>query len=457
MSKLLNDDFECRMLSFEFDLPMTSLILVENENQLSQLKNTFKTAVLIGIDTETKPTFVPKRFIVGKPNPTALIQIAVRTLSGKELVFVVDMLAIGESEVLTQKLDAALRVVFEDASCFKVGQGLGNDMRELCSSYPHMKCFANVQGIVETYSLLRYLDPEIRNPMSLKNLVKQYLNFNLNKSQQMSDWSRRPLNPSQLHYAACDALVLLRLYDAMYYEIEEKHASHVLAAATTEAGGDLDNSNNDDSATATAASDTEDSEAADNAKIAMPIGTKVDSSIVDDAQLDLKGLLKRLSSSFVFVPKSGRSAGTGSKGPVSRKERRRAAAAARTSARSELGILNNTATLRGWQSESAKEWVREQQSQQLSSTGASPSGMVTRKRSGSELSLSQSQDSKSQKRPHTQVAPSASGAAASIADLCGRLVLPTGKGRRTVFVLEETQETEERCGNQDHAFNHSST
>lgn len=37
----------------------------------------------------------------------------------------------------------------------------------------------------------------------------------------MSNWSLRPLSSKQIHYAACDALVLLRLYDSMVCDIED--------------------------------------------------------------------------------------------------------------------------------------------------------------------------------------------------------------------------------------------
>ena len=57
--------------------------------------------------------------------------------------------------------------------------------------------------------------------VSLKFLTRQYLNSNLIKLQQCSSWGSRPLSDKQILYAATDALVLLRLYDAMLYEIED--------------------------------------------------------------------------------------------------------------------------------------------------------------------------------------------------------------------------------------------
>jgi hypothetical protein len=44
---------------------------------------------------------------------------------------------------------------------------------------------------------------------------------NLVKSHQCSSWGSRPLSDGQIHYAACDALVLIRLYDALCCEVEE--------------------------------------------------------------------------------------------------------------------------------------------------------------------------------------------------------------------------------------------
>ena len=52
-------------------------------------------------------------------------------------------------------------------------------------------------------------------------MYRIYLNFNLVKKQQLSNWAKRPLTEAQMKYAACDALVLLRLYDAMSFEIED--------------------------------------------------------------------------------------------------------------------------------------------------------------------------------------------------------------------------------------------
>jgi hypothetical protein len=62
------------------------------------------------------------------------------------------------------------------------------------------------------------LNVEIDYDISLRNFTRNYLHLDLNKSCQLSNWGKRPLSDDQLEYAACDALVLLRLYDIMTCE-----------------------------------------------------------------------------------------------------------------------------------------------------------------------------------------------------------------------------------------------
>jgi hypothetical protein len=49
---------------------------------------------------------------------------------------------------------------------------------------------------------------------SLRDLSRHYFGIELEKAEQRSDWRRRPLTDSQLHYAALDAVCTLLLYEA---------------------------------------------------------------------------------------------------------------------------------------------------------------------------------------------------------------------------------------------------
>ncbi len=53
------------------------------------------------------------------------------------------------------------------------------------------------------------------------NLVNERLNIELSKSQTRTDWTRRPLNESQISYALDDVIYLEQLYLAMKLELEE--------------------------------------------------------------------------------------------------------------------------------------------------------------------------------------------------------------------------------------------
>jgi ribonuclease D len=210
-----------QMLPFVFDLEASCLVVVDSGTKLHLLGSALASSVMLGIDTETKPTFIPKHLLKGKPHPTALIQIASRSDSGDECVFIVDMLALSTRREWLLQLDSLLRTVFKDDSCIKLGQGLAQDIKELAQAYPDLPCFRIVRGIIETHSVVRYLDPSVLQQQSLKNLVAAHLHSKLSKAQQMSNWAYRPLSSDQLHYAACDALVLLRLFDAMQCKIEQ--------------------------------------------------------------------------------------------------------------------------------------------------------------------------------------------------------------------------------------------
>ena len=62
---------------------------------------------------------------------------------------------------------------------------------------------------------------------SLKPLLKEYLNVEINKSEQLSDWSRSVLSDSQKEYAINDVKFLYRLWNELYMELVEKGLEEV--------------------------------------------------------------------------------------------------------------------------------------------------------------------------------------------------------------------------------------
>jgi hypothetical protein len=208
------------MLPFTFDLSDSSLIMVENRIGLTKMREFFPTCKLMGIDTETAPSFHRTR---GEKSRVSLIQIAIRTSSDKEYVFILDLKRLSTSSDFMDELDEILNIPFSSKSCIKLGQSLDNDIFGLARDYPNMWSFREVPCIVEMNAMASFLTPQLNGRMmSLKTLTQTYLNCNLVKSAQCSNWNNRPLSSLQILYAACDALVLLRLYDVLLCEALEK-------------------------------------------------------------------------------------------------------------------------------------------------------------------------------------------------------------------------------------------
>lgn len=71
-----------------------------------------------------------------------------------------------------------------------------------------------INGVVDTLRVSRVLrGTKIPGGHSLKSVCERELGLTLDKTEQVSDWSRRPLGSRQIAYAALDAEVLLRLYE----------------------------------------------------------------------------------------------------------------------------------------------------------------------------------------------------------------------------------------------------
>lgn len=218
-------------LYFKFDLAQSCLHFV-NEKNIMVLEKLVKMnkIVLIGIDTESKPNHRPGVF-----NPVSIIQMAFRSESGYEHVVIVDLIALSKVPKAMKLFDDLMTPLFASTTVYKLGQGLVGDFKVLIRSYPAVKAFSLCNAIFDTNVFMKKLYPLPKRDYSLKHITNHFLHFDLDKSQQMSDWARRPLSVKQMHYAACDALVLLRLYDVMTYF----HAQHM------QRGADGNNSSSD--------------------------------------------------------------------------------------------------------------------------------------------------------------------------------------------------------------------
>ena len=143
---------------------------------------------LIGFDTETKPTFVK-----GPLNPPSILQLA---CIDKVYIFQLD------NESLYKKLFPIL----SNENITKCGVSVDRDLIELMYLSPF-----DPLSFVDLGNIAR--DNDVPHH-GLRGLVALFLKHRISKGAQISDWSKTVLSQSQITYAATDAWISLKLFEA---------------------------------------------------------------------------------------------------------------------------------------------------------------------------------------------------------------------------------------------------
>lgn len=176
---------------------------VQTAEQLSQVAETLLEEPLISVDTETSGWQQGNEQL-------CLIQIGVPST---RRVILVDVLSSGPPLPLAPVLSAATPLIVAHNAPFEERQ------------FNRYKI--PVRGIRDTLTMARELRPDLPNH-TLRTCCKLLLGVELDKQEQESDWSVRPLRPEQVDYARLDAEVALSLYD--YLEQLEQRVAAELAA-----------------------------------------------------------------------------------------------------------------------------------------------------------------------------------------------------------------------------------
>lgn len=167
-------------------------IHVVNTPQEAEHAVTFlKQFPVLGIDTETKPTFSR-----GQHHKVALLQVA----SGEHcFLFRLNL------------TDLTLPIIYllENPAITKVGLSLHDDFMML-----HKRAPFEPRGIVELQEKVRAYGIE---EMSLQKIFAILFEQKISKSQQLSNWEAKELTQPQQRYAATDAWACLQIY----YRLEE--------------------------------------------------------------------------------------------------------------------------------------------------------------------------------------------------------------------------------------------
>ncbi len=158
---------------------------------------------LVGVDTETRPTFVS-----GKSNKVALLQV-----STEEVCFLFRLNYIG--------VPSSVQRFLEDESVMKIGLSLKDDFGALHkrSDFEQGK-FLELQQYVNEFGI---------EAQSLQKIYAILFGQKISKNQRLSNWEAEVLNDKQKLYAATDAWACLMIYNYMEelrrtgdYKLEDK-------------------------------------------------------------------------------------------------------------------------------------------------------------------------------------------------------------------------------------------
>lgn len=187
------------------DLPLKrfegDIVVIDNLSDVPAAIRELQDEPALGFDTESKPAFRK-----GEYNPVALVQLAA---SHKVYLFRVNIIGFPRE----------LAEIIENIEIIKVGAGLRDDLVELRKFQD-----VNPRGFLELGHAAA--QAEI-NQQGLRKLSAIVLGFRISKAAQVSNWEREELTEQQIHYAATDAWVSLKIYEKLalqgYLKDIDKH------------------------------------------------------------------------------------------------------------------------------------------------------------------------------------------------------------------------------------------
>jgi ribonuclease D len=163
-----------------------AIFLAETEGDLDHALTVIRRERVVGLDTETKPTFRK-----GQSHLPSLVQIATQGT-----VFLFQIQRLDCSSVVAPVLSAHQTI--------KAGIGLDRDLIELKKIFPFEA--ANI------FDLGRVAESNNIGQTGVRNLAGMFLGGRITKGAQTSNWAQPKLSASQLRYAATDAWVCRELY-----------------------------------------------------------------------------------------------------------------------------------------------------------------------------------------------------------------------------------------------------
>ena len=188
--------FEKKITKLEInELPLFryegKVVIAATEKQIDKAIFEIEKYDLVGIDTESKPTFRKGEF-----NHVALVQIAV-----PEKVYLLRIYQVGITNTLKRFLS--------NDQITKIGIALDDDIIALNKKRSfEPKGFKDLNLIAPTLGI---------ENIGARNLTALLLKTRISKNQQVSNWENPILTTPQVKYAATDAWICLEIYNKLNY------------------------------------------------------------------------------------------------------------------------------------------------------------------------------------------------------------------------------------------------
>jgi ribonuclease D len=160
--------------------------LVETLNDLKEARADFREERVVGLDTETRPSFRK-----GESHLPCLVQAATAR-------------AVYLFQLRRLEVFPALVEIFASPATVKTGVGLAHDLRQLKLVFPFSVENALDLGVVARRRGV--------GQTGVRNLAGMFLGFRIPKGNRTSNWERLNLSPAQITYAATDAWACRELY-----------------------------------------------------------------------------------------------------------------------------------------------------------------------------------------------------------------------------------------------------
>ncbi|XP_038070951.1 exonuclease mut-7 homolog isoform X2 [Patiria miniata] len=212
---------------YQLSLPLERIVMVDNVGLLEVCeRHIFQDDQLVGIDMEWTPSFTA----------TQITRVALVQLATLDWVYLLDMITL--MATAADRIRSFFLRFLSSSQVLKLGFGISGDFKMLTKSYPGLKGpVAAVQRMVDLDTLSKQIlkaepdflkraetsetDSSGPSVKGLSELTLMCFGRALDKKEQLSNWEKRPLRPSQAQYAALDAYCLLEIYTFLKTKVSD--------------------------------------------------------------------------------------------------------------------------------------------------------------------------------------------------------------------------------------------